>query len=49
MLLLLQQRATVEQCAGKCRNVWVRRRSRREWTASSSLGLPDGRYFTASL
>jgi len=36
-VIATQQRATVEQCARKFRNVWVRRRrSGAEWTASSS-------------
>jgi len=37
-VIVAQQRATVEQCDRKFRNVWVcRRRSGHEWTASSSL------------
>jgi len=37
-VIITQQRATVEQCARKFRNVWVcRRKSGPEWTASSSL------------
>ena len=37
-VIVMQQRATVEQCARKYRNVWIRRRGRRhEWTTSSSL------------
>jgi len=36
-VIVTQQRATVEQCARKFRNVWVCRRSGPEWTASSSL------------